>query len=63
MTISAGHNMLMRGGKGLPMHKCPFTLLRIETMDESGQSVFRPMWLIVLGERRDELSPEQSYQA
>lgn len=63
VTISAWHNMLMRGGKGLPMHKCPFTLLRIETMDESGQSVFRPMWLIVLGERRDELSPEQSYQA
>lgn len=63
VTISAWHNMLMRGGKGLPMHKCPFTLLRIETMDESGKLVFRPMWLIVIGERRHELSLEQSYQA
>ena len=63
VTISAGHHMLMQGGKELAMHKCPFTLLRIETMDESGKSVFRLMWLIVFGERRDELSPEQSYQA
>jgi hypothetical protein len=63
VTISAWHNLLMRGSKDIPMHECPFTLLRIESMDESGQSVFRPMWLIVMGARRDELSPVQAFEA
>lgn len=63
VKISAWHHMLMRGGKALPMHQCPFTLLRIESHDESGKPVFRPMWLIVTGERRHQLSPLQGYQA
>ena len=63
VTITAWANMLMRGGKGLPTHKFPFTLLRIERIDDSGKSLFKPMWLIVIGERRGELSPLQSYDS
>jgi hypothetical protein len=63
VTITAWANMLMRGAKDTPTHKFPFTLLRVESFDDSGQSLFRPMWLIVIGVRRDELSALQSYQS
>jgi hypothetical protein len=63
VTITAWANMLMRGGKDTPTHKFPFTLLRIESFDDSGRSLSRPMWLIVIGERRGELSVVQAYQS
>lgn len=63
VTITAWHNMLMRGAKNLPTHQCPFTLLRLESVDQSGRPLFRPMWLIVMGARRDEISPIQAQQA
>jgi DDE superfamily endonuclease len=63
VTITAWHHMLMRGSKDMPTHQCPFTLLRIVSADESGQSLFRPMWLIVMGERRSEISSVQAYQS
>jgi len=63
VTITAWHNMLMRGSKKLPTHQYPFTLLRIVSVDESGKSVFKPMWLIVMGERRSGISLVQTYQA
>jgi len=53
----------MRGSNDMPTHQFPFTLLRIECVDDSGQSLFRPMWLIVFGERRGELSTLQAYQS
>jgi hypothetical protein len=61
VTISAWSNMLMRGGKHIPTHQFPFTLLRVESVDDSGQYLFRPMWLIVIGKRRGELSALQAY--
>ena len=63
VTITAWHHLLMRGGKNNPMHQCPFTLLRIESSAPSGKLVFKPMWLIVIGKRRGELSPLVAYQA
>jgi DDE superfamily endonuclease len=63
VTITAWANMLMRGGKATPTHKAPFTLLRIESFDDAGQSLFKPMWLIVIGERRGELSALQAYHS
>jgi hypothetical protein len=63
VTITAWSNMLMRGGKNIPTHQFPFTLLRVESVDDSGQSLFRPMWLIVIGKRRGELSALQAYQS
>jgi hypothetical protein len=57
----------MRGQRtpeALPMHNYPFTLLRIMFYDQAGQAAFRrPLWRIVVGERRNELNALDSYQA
>lgn len=64
IEIEAWHNMLMRGKRAAPMHQHPFTLVRITRYDEEGKPVFkRPLWLVVLGDRRGELSLEQIYLA
>ena len=63
VTLTAWHNLLMRGSKALPAHQCPFTLLRIVSMDAEGNTIFKPMWLIVMGERRSEISDLQSVQS
>ena len=62
--IEAWYNMLMRGKRGYPMHHNPFTLLRVRLLDAEGQPAFkRTMWLIVLGQRRHELSLLEVYEA
>lgn len=63
VTITVWHNMLMRGGEGLATHQCPFTLLRVVSVDQAGRNLFRPMWLIVMGARREEISSVQAYQS
>jgi hypothetical protein len=67
VTIQAWHNMLMRG-KNKPerirMYKYPFTLVRIVVLDEVGQPRFKhPLWLLVVGPRRFDLSLEHIFQA
>ena len=58
--IEAWHNLLMTGKNKpvrLPMHKYPFTLVRIVRYDEEGKPAFKhPLWLLVMGERRHELT-------
>ena len=64
IEIQAWHNMLMRGKRDIPMHQHPCTLVCITRYDENGQPAFkRPLWLLVIGDRRDELSLEQIYLA
>lgn len=63
VTVSAWDQMLMRGKKDCPMHQEPFTLLQIQVTDTDGKLVFRPMWLIVMGQRHQELKPLDSWQA
>ena len=66
VEIQAWHNLLMPGKnkpERLPMHKHPFTLVRIVRYDEDGNEAFKhPLWLIIMGERRHELILEQIYQ-
>ena len=66
VEIQAWHNLLMRGKNKpvrLPMNEHPFTLLRIVRYDEEGNALFkRPLWLIVMGHRRHELTLEQVHQ-
>jgi len=62
--LEGWHDLLMRGKKGLPMHKHPFTLIRVRVLDEEGNPVFkRTLWLIVIGERRYELSLVEAWEA
>ena len=67
VEIQAWHNMLMSGKTKpvtLPMHKYPFTLVRIVRYDMDGKPAFKnPLWLIVMGDRRDELTLEHIHEA
>lgn len=63
ITILAWHQMLMRGTKDQKMYRHPFTLLRIHVTDDSGNSVWKPMWLIVMGNQREQISPTVAYQS
>lgn len=64
VEIQAWHNLLMRGSKGKPMHQHPFTLVRICIYNHKGEAVWqKSLWLIVMGERRMELSLLDIYEA
>ena len=64
VEIQAWHNLLMRGGKGHPMHQHPFTLVKIRWYNQKGEALFqKPLWLIVMGDRRMELSLLDIYEA
>jgi hypothetical protein len=57
VRLRGWHNIRMTGTRAYPMHQYPFTLVRADVLDEAGRSVFkRPMWLIVIGQRRAEVS-------
>ena len=64
LTITCWHQMLMRGTREYPMHQHPFTLLQVQVSDVvTGKLVWHPMWLIVSGQRQQELTPLDYYQA
>ena len=67
IEVQAWYNLLMSGKRKpvpLPMHEHPFTLVRMVRYDEAGNKAFkRPLWLIVMGERRHALTLEHIYQA
>lgn len=64
VEIEAWYNMLMRGEQDISMHKHPFTLIRIRVKDSNGKAVFkRPLWLIIIGDRRQEISLSDAYKA
>jgi len=57
-------NLLMTGKQDLPMHQHPFTLIRVRVLDEQGNPVFKhALWLMVIGERRHELSLVEAWEA
>lgn len=57
VRMSAWHNLLMTGKRNLKMHHHPFTLVRIVIQDRDGKQIYqKPMWLIVVGDRRSEIS-------
>jgi len=58
VKIEIWRDMLMTGKRTIPMHKHPFTLVHVRFLDKEGTPVFqRPMWLLVCGKRREELTP------
>jgi hypothetical protein len=63
VTISGWNQMLMRGTKNYKMNNYPFTLLQVVVTDEEGNTIWKPMWLIVIGSRRNELNLVDCYQS
>ncbi|MDJ0533015.1 MAG: NF041680 family putative transposase [Xenococcaceae cyanobacterium MO_207.B15] len=63
LTICAWKNMLMKGTSNYQMNSYPFTLLQITISDEQENIIWKPMWLIVIGSRRHDLSLQDCYQA
>ncbi|HCF27686.1 MAG TPA: hypothetical protein DEV81_10930, partial [Cyanobacteria bacterium UBA11049] len=55
--------MLMRGTKHQKMYRHPFSLLRIHVTDDTNQSLWKPMWLMVMGDQRGEISPIVAYNS
>jgi hypothetical protein len=57
IRIKAWDNLLMRGKRDYPMHDQPLTLIRIDAFKPNGKSYYRrPLFLIVGGKRRAEIS-------
>ena len=67
VEIEAWNDMLMKGKNKpvvIPMHQHPFTLVHVRLFNEQGELAFqRPLWLIVMGERRNELTLLDIFQA
>jgi hypothetical protein len=64
VEIQAWYNLLMTGKRDIPMHSYPFTLILIRVKDTQGEEVFKhPLWLIIIGERRQEITLGDAYEA
>lgn len=66
IVVEAWYNKLMPGKNKpkLNMHEHPFTLVRTGRYDQDGTAVYKqPLWVLVMGERRHELTLMQIYQA
>lgn len=64
VRLRGWHNISMTGTREYPMHEYPFTLVRADVLNEEGKPVFkRPLWLIVMGKRRAEISLVESWEA
>ncbi|NEP91429.1 MAG: transposase [Okeania sp. SIO2C2] len=63
VTISGWKQMLMKGTQNYKMNRHPFTLIRITITDEVGNRIWKPMWLIAIGPRREELSLIDCYES
>lgn len=67
VEMAAWYDLRMKGKcqpSALPMQEYPFTLVKISLYDEGNQLVFKkPLWLIVMGEKRQQLSLQEIYEA
>jgi hypothetical protein len=67
VKIEAWYNLLMRGERNpnlIPMQDYPFTLVRICLYNPAGELAHKnPMWLIVVGEKRRQLSLANIFEA
>jgi len=64
VEIQAWYNLLMRSSKSCPMRQHPFILVQIRWYNQKGEALFqKPLWLIVMGDRRMELSLLDIYEA
>jgi len=64
VQLECWQDMLMTGTRDYPMHQYPFTLIRVRLFNEADEQVFqRPLWLLVMGQHRNELSLAEGWEA
>jgi len=64
VQLECWHDLLMTGTREYPMHQHPFTLIRVRLFNEANEQVFqRPLWLLVMGQYRNELSLTEGWEA
>ena len=57
-------NLLLRGSKKFASQNHPVNVVRAIVQDSEGNRFFkRPLWIGLIGKRRDEITPEMAYQA
>ena len=63
ISIKCWDNMLLRGSRTFRSSQHPLNVIQVCVKDSDGKDIFkRPLWLGVLGERRGEISLEDSYK-
>lgn len=64
VQLECWHNLLMTGTREYPMHQHPFTLIRARVFNEAEKQIFqRPLWLLVMGQHRNQLSLAEGWEA
>ncbi len=64
VQLEGWKDLLMRGTREYDMHQQFFTLIQCRVFNEKGEQVFqRPLWLLVIGSRREELSLLEIWRA
>ena len=56
-------NLRMRGTRHHPMHRFPFDLVQVQGLDDDLQSQRHPLWLLVWGQQRQQVSLAEVPQA
>jgi DDE superfamily endonuclease len=63
IEIKVWNDLLMRGHRDADVSNYPFRVIKIEVYKETGELLFKkPLWLLVAGERRGELSPVEIFE-
>ena len=64
VELSLFKDLLLRGSKEFASQNHPLNVLRAIVKDPNGQPVFqRPLWIGLIGERRDEITPKMAYES
>jgi hypothetical protein len=64
VKIERWNDLIAKGPKNFRTHLHPFDVVRIIVTDEKGHSVYkRPLWLMIAGQKRREITSRQAYQA
>jgi len=64
VKLEQWNDVLIKGSKKFKSHEHPINLIKVVLLDELGEEVFkRPLWVGVLGKRKNELSMETIYTA
>ena len=64
VLLQRWNDVIMQGSKKERTHEHPFDLLRVTVTDKKGKPVYRrPLWVIIVGARRREVSSKEAHIA